>query len=55
LLHNASPETDQQGTTLLAALGLTPTGPAAGSTAAWLMTYFGGQTGIQAGTAYAVA
>jgi hypothetical protein len=36
-------------------VGFTPAGPAAGSMAASLMTYLGGQSGIAAGSAYAVA
>jgi len=41
-------------TTLFAALGFLPTGPAAGTAAASLMTWLGGAAGIQAGSAYAV-
>jgi hypothetical protein len=37
------------------ALGFLPTGPAAGTMAASLMTWMGGASGIQAGSAYAVA
>jgi hypothetical protein len=37
------------------ALGFLPTGPAAGTMAASLMTWVGGAGGIQAGSAYAVA
>jgi hypothetical protein len=41
--------------TIFAALGFLPTGPAAGSAAASIMTWLGGQSGIAAGSAYAIA
>jgi len=46
---------DQQETTIFAAIGFTPAGPAVGSLAAGLMSYIGGTTGIATGSAYAVA
>ena len=48
-------ETNSQETTVFVALGLTPTGPAAGTAAASVMSWMGGATGVEAGSAYAVA
>lgn len=46
---------EPQETTIFVSLGFLPTGPAAGSVAASLMTWLGGQSGISAGSAYAIA
>lgn len=55
LVKSALHFANSQETTLFVALGFLPTGPAAGTAAASLMTWLGGPVGIQAGSAYAVA